>query len=139
MVVFKKLKLNTIHYKMSSDEEDCRIKCLTCKKEICEKPWLIVKLDEECSVYGCSYLCANQFRELIGIGYWSKVINKEDFSEPRPVYGYSNRISNGDITTGFGMDEIKDEVQKENERIEIIEDDYYYDTEYSSDEDNYEY
>ena len=102
-------------------------------------PWLIVKLDEECSVYGCSYLCANQFRELIGVGYWNKVVNKEDFSEPRPVYGYSNRVSNGDITTGFGMDEIKNEIQKENERIEMIEDDYEYDIEYSSDEDNYEY
>lgn len=128
---------------MSSDEEDCGTICLACKKEISEKPWLIVKLNEECFVYGCSYLCANQFRELIGIGYWNKVVNKEDFSEPRPVYGYSNRISNGDITTGFGMDEIKDEVQEENERIEMIEADYDYDydydTEYSSDEDNYEY
>ena len=51
-------------------------------------------MSEECSVYGCSYLCANQFRELIGVGYWNKVINKEDFADPRPVYGYSNRISN---------------------------------------------
>ena len=37
------------------------------------------------------------------------------------------------------MDEIKNEIQKENERIEMIEDDYEYDIEYSSDEDNYEY
>ena len=123
----------------SEEEEECIVQCLKCKKEICEKPWITVKMDNQW-YHGCSYLCANNFRELIGVGYWNHVVNKEDFNEPRPVYGYSNRKLSTDITTGFGMEEIKLEIQEEDKRIELIEEQYYNDvsSEYS-DEDNYEY
>tara|TARA_B100000686_G_C16775258_1_gene967990 strand:+ start:2033 stop:2413 length:381 start_codon:yes stop_codon:yes gene_type:complete len=122
---------------MSSDEENDEIKCLKCNKVIDEKPWITIRFNEGCNVYGCSYLCANQFRELIGFGYWNYIVNKEDFNEPRPVFGYTNRLSKGDITTGFGMTQITEEVQNEINRIEMIEEEYYYDS--SSDEDNYDY
>ena len=123
----------------SEEEEECIVQCLKCKKEICEKPWITVKMDNQW-YHGCSYLCANNFRELIGVGYWNHVVNKEDFNEPSPVYGYSNRKLSTDITTGFGMEEIKLEIQEEDKRIELIEEQYYNDesSEYS-DEDNYEY
>ena len=121
---------------MSSDEEDCKVRCLKCNKEICEKPWITIRLEEDV-VYGCSYLCAHQFKEIIGFGYWSNIVNKEDFNEPRPVFGYTNRISKGDITTGFGMDEITSEIQEETKRIEMIEEEYEYES--TSDEENYDY
>ena len=108
---------------MSSDEEDCKVRCLKCKKEIFEKPWITIRLEEDV-VHGCSYLCAHQFKELIGFGYWPNIVNKEDFNEPRPVYGYTNRSSTNDITTGFGMTEIRDEITKEELRIQMIEDEY---------------
>ena len=122
----------------SEEEEECIVQCLKCKKEICEKPWITVKMDNQW-YHGCSYLCANNFRELIGVGYWNHVVNKEDFNEPRPIYGYTNRILKKDITTGFGMDEIREEVKRENERIEMIELDFEddYDSNDSFDEDNY--
>ena len=118
---------------MSSDEEDqCNnIQCLNCKKVIDGKPWIIVQLDDK-HVYGCSYLCSRNFKVLIGTGYWNNVMNKEDFNEPRPVYGYTSRSNNKDITTGFGIDEIKEEIDNEEKRIEMIEQEYEYD--YSSDD-----
>ena len=124
---------------MSSDEECDKIQCLMCKKELNEKPWISVCVHNNEAVHGCSYVCANQFRELLGFNYWPGVINKEDFNEPRPIYGYTNRISKKDITTGFGMDEIRDEIEEENRRIELIEEDYENDSssEYS-DEDIYQ-
>lgn len=125
---------------MSSDEECDLNKCLNCQKVIDEKPWLIVKVEEK-TIYGCSYGCSKHFRRLIGINYWSNVVNKEDFNEPRPIYGYTSRTSNKDITTGFGMDEIKHEIQLEDKRIKMLEDEY--EEGYSSDdlisEDNYSY
>ena len=124
---------------MSSDEEETNvIQCLKCKKEICGKPWLIVGLHEGYTVYGCSYLCANQFRELIGFGYWKNIINKEDFNEPRPVFGYTNRSFKGDITTGFDMDEITFEIEEETKRIEMIEE-LYECSSSDSDEEKYDY
>ena len=118
---------------MSSDEEDqCNsIQCLNCKRVIDGKPWIIVQLDDK-HVYGCSYTCSRDFRELNGTDYWNNVMNKEDFNEPRPVYGYTSRSNNKDITTGYGIDEIKEEIDNEEKRIEMIEQEYEYD--YSSDE-----
>lgn len=125
---------------MSTSDEECNhtMVCLCCNKTIHEKPWMSVNCNEEV-VHGCSYLCSKQFRELVGNNYWKNVINKEDFNEPRPIYGYTNRIAKRDITTGFGMDEIREEIEKENERIELIEMEFEAsssdDSEY--DEDNY--
>ena len=128
---------------MSSDEDgECNsVQCLKCNKVIDGKPWLIVQVGEG-MMYGCSYLCSNNFRELIGSDYWKHVVNKEDFNEPRPVFGYTNRSSQKDITTGFGIDEIREEIDEEEKRIEMIELEYELDGSsdgFSSDEDNYQY
>ena len=125
---------------MSTSDEECNnnMICLSCNKTIEEKPWISVNCHDDV-VHGCSYLCTKNFRELIGLSYWKNVVNKEDFNEPRPVYGYTNKIKNTDITTGFGMDEIREEVKRENERIEMIELEFEedYDSNDSFDEDNY--
>ena len=110
------------------------VRCLCCQKLIDGKPWIII--EKESTIYGCSYLCANQFKSLIGHGYWGDVVNKEDFNEPRPVYGYTNRSSMKDITTGFGMSEIRDEINKEELRIQMIED--YYENDSISDESDFD-
>ena len=107
----------------STDETQTNeVRCLCCQKLIEGKPWIIVEKDS--MVYGCSYRCGIQFKTLIGNNYWDDVVNKEDFNEPRPVYGYTNRQSTKDITTGFGMTEIRDEITKEEIRIQMIEDEY---------------
>ena len=90
---------------MSSDEENNTPHCLVCNKEFDSKPWLIVYCDKNYH-YGCSYLCSRNFKEILGPDYWNGLINKEDFQEPRPVFGFTQRLNSNDITTGFGMDEI---------------------------------
>ena len=57
----------------------------------------------------------------VGTNYWEKVINKEDFNEPRPVFQVRNIT---DITTGFDMEQIRYEIAKEDERIRLIEENY---------------
>jgi len=111
-------------------------KCLTCEKEIEGKPW--ISIDMDCTYHSCSYLCSKNINETLGKGYWNHVINKEDFNEPRPTcQKHTKRM--GDITTGFGLDEIRDEIEQENQRIEMIE--YEYEVSSSEeemfDEDNY--
>ena len=73
-------------------------------------------------------------REEIGKGHWKDVMNKEDFNEPRPVYSVTNHIPKvKDITTGFGLDEIRKEIDDENQRIEMLE----YEYDYQSSEEEY--
>ena len=97
--------------------------CFICNSTIEQKPWITVQC-EDYQIHGCSYLCANQFRYKVGYGYWDNVVNKEDFNEPRPVFGYTNQLGQRDITTGFGMDKIRDEIQKEDQRVQMIEEEY---------------
>jgi hypothetical protein len=121
------------------DDKDVLVKkCLTCKKVIEGKPWISIEI--ECTYHGCSYLCSKSLHENFGNGYWTHVINKEDFDEPRPICQKPTKLM-GDITTGFGQDEIRDEIEQENQRTEMLE--YEYECEFSSseedtfDEDNY--
>jgi hypothetical protein len=111
-------------------------KCLTCENEIVGKPWISIEMD--CIYHGCSYLCSKNLNEKLGEGYWNHVINKEDFDEPRPTCQKPTKLMS-DITTGFGLDEIRDEIEQENQRIEMIE--YAYEVSSSEedtfDEDNY--
>ena len=121
---------------MGSDEETTILcQCINCDKVIKEKPWISVTCNDEV-VHGCSYLCGMNFREILGNGYWKNVINKEDFNEPRPVFGFTNKVGKNDITTGFGMDEIREEIKKEEQRIELIEQNY--DDEFSDDSSNFD-
>ena len=113
---------------------DGETRCLNCNKEIEGKPWITVQCDPEFIVHGCSYLCSNDFRCLIGTNYWNNVVNKEDFNEPRPVYNYTNRMKK-DITTGFGMEQIRNEIMDEELRMKLIEEDYENESsDYDSDE-----
>ena len=108
---------------MSSDEENNTPQWLVCNKEFDSKPWLIVYCDKNYH-YGCSYLCSRNFKGILGPNYWDGLINKEDFQEPRPVFGFTQRSNSKDITTGFGMYEIRQEIEDENLRIERIEEEY---------------
>ena len=62
------------------EEEDNTIRCINCKKELNEKPWISVRCDEDI-VHACKYGCAQRLKYYIGTGYWDRVINKEDFRD----------------------------------------------------------
>ena len=123
---------------MSSDEEGTTVQCLNCLESIGEKPWMSVE-HKGAVIHSCSYLCTTKLHEHIGSGYWKNVINKEDFPEPRPLYSVtSKKVIRKDITTGFGLEEIRAEIEKENARVLEIED--YYENEssdYESNEEDY--
>lgn len=107
---------------INEDEDSKKIKCIHCKKEIIGKPWIIVSYPEDkYTVYGCDYLCSNKLSNYIGHGYWSNVVNKEDFPGPRPVTVPNKR---NDITVNFGIEDIRQEIEDEEMRMNIIENDY---------------
>lgn len=102
-----------------NDEEDNAIRCIHCKSDIEGKPWISVSCGKDEVVHACNYICSNRLSFYIGSGYWSRVINKEDFSEPRPVF--QNRNYRGDITVNFGIEEIRREIDDEEKRMEELE------------------
>ena len=106
-------------YNKVLDEEDNTITCINCNKELEDKPWISVNCDKGEVVHACKYSCAQRLKYYIGVGYWNRVINKEDFPGPRPVI--QSRIRE-DITTNFGIEEIRLEIKEEEERIQMIED-----------------
>tara|TARA_Y100000389_G_scaffold199154_1_gene237000 strand:- start:5062 stop:5430 length:369 start_codon:yes stop_codon:yes gene_type:complete len=94
--------------------------CIHCKKFINGKSWLSVNY--EGIIYNaCNYSCGVQMHQYVGSNYWDKIINKEDFNEPRPVIPTTTKV---DITTGFDMEEIRSEIEQEEERIRKIEENY---------------
>jgi hypothetical protein len=101
------------------DEEDNTIRCIHCKSEIVGKPWISVACGKDDVVHACNYICSNRLRFYIGIGYWDRVLNKEDFPGPRPVI---NTAPRRDITVNFGIEEIRREIQEEEDRIDMLED-----------------
>ena len=109
------------------DSDDEKILCINCKCEINDKPWITLKMNDT-MVYGCKYLCAKRLKYYVGTGYWENVVNKEDFPGPRPVQ--KSNIKK-DITANFGIEEIKEEINREEERISKIEEEYYYDSDES--------
>ena len=113
------------------EEEENGFYCFHCKKELHEKPWIIVDYPEDnYTVYGCGYLCSTNLKFHLGTGYWKNVINKEDFPGPRPV---SKFYIKKDITANFGIEVIQAEIKEEEERVAKIENEY----NYSSDEEDY--
>ena len=109
------------------EEEDNTIRCIDCKKELEGKPWITVDCGKDPAVHACGYSCGRRLKYYVGIGYWPKVLNKEDFPGPRPV---SRTRFQGDITTNFGIDEIRREIEDEEKNMEIMED-------YSSDDSSF--
>jgi len=100
------------------DEEDNTIRCIHCKSEIVGKPWISVACGKDDVVHACNYICSNRLGFYIGNGYWDRVLNKEDFPGPRPVIKSAPRR---DITVNFGIEEIRREIQKEEERMDMLE------------------
>ena len=110
--------------KIANIEEDTdfnhSLQCIHCKCLLNGKPWLSVNYEEK--IYNaCKYNCGVKMHLYVGTTYWEKVINKEDFNEPRPVFQVRNIT---DITTGFDMEQIRYEIAKEDERIRLIEENY---------------
>ena len=108
------------------EEEDNTIRCINCRKEIEGKPWITVGCGKDPEVHACGYSCGQRLKYYVGVGYWHRVLNKEDFPGPRPVI---RTKFVGDITPNFGIDEIRREIEDEEERMEMIEG---YDSEDSS-------
>ena len=107
--------------------------CFHCNGLIQEKPWMTVKRND-ITYNSCGYSCSVKLSSIIGSGYWKDVINKEDFNEPRPVFEIHKTYVKNDITVGsIDVDDIRDEIEEENRRIEQFEIDYVYS---SSEEDN---
>ena len=107
--------------------------CFHCNCLIKGKPWITVKRKDQ--IYnGCDYLCSIKLSDYIGNGYWKDVVNKEDFNEPRPVFEIHKSHIKSDITaSSYDIDEIRNEIELENQRMEQFEKDYVYS---SSEEDN---
>jgi|TARA_Y100000996_G_scaffold414554_1_gene405794 hypothetical protein len=100
------------------EEEDNTIRCINCRKEIEGKPWITVGCGKDPSVHACGYSCSNRLKYYVGVGYWHRVLNKEDFPGPRPVMKASYV---GDITANFGIEDIRREIEDEEVRIEMME------------------
>ena len=116
------VQVNVVQKEEVIDEDDGKIKCLHCKKEISGKPWITVSYpDEDYTVHACNYSCSRHLSTYLGHGYWANVVNKEDFPGPRPVSKYSMKE---DITVNFGIDIIRKEIEDEEIRIIRIEMEY---------------
>ena len=113
------------------EEEDNTIRCINCKKELEGKPWITVGCGKDPAVHACGYSCGQRLKYYVGVGYWHRVLNKEDFPGPRPVV---KTTSVGDITPNFGIGEIRREIEDEEERMEMLEE---YDSDGSHIHDDY--
>lgn len=118
----KKMNINVISEEKSIEEDDGKVRCIHCKKEIFGKPWITVSYPEDnYTVHACNYICSNRLSNYIGHGYWANVVNKEDFPGPRPVF---TSLKKKDITVNFGIEDIRREIEDEERRINQIEEDY---------------
>jgi hypothetical protein len=99
------------------NEEYNIIRCIDCKCEIVGKPWITIDCREDPPVHACGYSCSTRLKYYVGVGYWPRVINQEDFPLPRPVT--TRKVIGG--SADFGMDEIRQEIEEEEARIEMIE------------------
>ena len=111
-------KKESVKISVDEEEEDNSIRCINCKKEIEGKPWITVDCGRDPEVHACGYSCSNRLKYYVGVGYWHRVINKEDFPGPRPVPRGSYL---GDITANFGIEDIRREIEDEEERVEQME------------------
>ena len=58
--------------------------CNSCNSIKYGKPWLSVNFPRK-TYHTCSYLCNINMRDVLPVGYYDLIINKEDFNEPRPI------------------------------------------------------
>lgn len=100
--------------------------CYDCKTEIKGKPWITLSCDKgDFFVYCCSYKCSKYLGKYMGGSYWDKIVNKEDFNEPRPVMSNFKRE---DITCNFDRDKILKEIEYEEKLDELVEQHFDYST-----------
>ena len=100
-------------------------KCFDCKTEIKGKPWTTLLCDDSFYVYCCSYKCSKYLGKYMGGPYWDKIVNKEDYNEPRPVMPNFKRK---DITCNFQRDEILKELEYGEKLDELVERQFDYST-----------
>ena len=86
------------------------MECIMCKKPIVGKPWITIQCGENDMVHGCSYICTKNIDTVVGRRYWDRVVNKEDFPGPRPVFQ--------ETTTSFtdNPEDLVDDIEEEEER-----------------------
>ena len=111
-------------------DEKITPQCYGCKCTFNEKPWMIVDFKgDNIQYYTCSYICTNQLNQHLKTSYWEHIVNKDDFTGSdflRPTLNIKNR---SDITASFDMKEIRDEIKREETRIEQIEKEWGYSSE----------
>ena len=113
------VKNDVLKIEVDVDGVDNTIRCINCRKGIEGKPWITVDCgrNDPC-VHACGYSCSTRLKYYVGFGYWDRVLNKEDFPGPRP---FTKTKYVGDITANFGIDEIRREIEDEEERMENLE------------------
>ena len=101
------------------------IKCFNCKKEIDpeEKPWITLSCDNgDFHIHGCSYLCSKYLGKYMGGSYWDKVVNKEDFLKDPIPYQFNKKVNTSEkLFINPELEQIKWEIEQEEKRIELME------------------
>tara|TARA_B110000285_G_scaffold234944_1_gene313800 strand:+ start:625 stop:993 length:369 start_codon:yes stop_codon:yes gene_type:complete len=102
---------------MNEGQEYIKTHCIHCNKTIQEKPWIsVMYLDRVANA--CGYSCGKHLSDYVGIGYFDRIVNKEDFNEPRPAMKVGTTI---EITSTSYFDrgcrDIIDEEQKDLDKI----------------------
>lgn len=109
--------------------------CCICQKNMndIQKPWMSLnhKHNNQNITYCCSYICSKRITDVVGKYYFDKVINKEDFNMLFPVI--NDKKENHNFTTIIDYETIQAEIDEE-ERIKQIEEEYYSEDDYSSEE-----
>ena len=120
---------------MNEETEYIPTQCVHCKKVIQEKPWISV-MNNGCFINACGYRCSNHLSKYVGVGYFDRVVNKEDFNEPRPVMNFKTTV---EITSTSYFDrgcrDIVDEEQKDLDKVFNDYSEYYNESSNSDDED----
>ena len=102
--------------KMEEDTVYSPTQCIHCSKVIHGKPWISVKHDSRI-VNACGYSCSNHLSKYVGVGYFDKIVNKEDFNEPRPITTYKKV----DITSNSYFDRrFRDMIDQEQAELDSI-------------------
>jgi len=91
--------------------------CCVCNKFISGKPWMSVTTEINQIKHCCSYICSNDIRRMVGHNYLERIVNKEDFQHVTPVVYKKDPI----IITDVERNQIKAEIEKEDQRIQMIE------------------
>ena len=121
---------------MDDDKEYIPTQCVQCHKTINEKPWISV-MNNGCIINACGYSCSNHLSKYVGIGYFDRIINKEDFNEPRPVVNFKTTT---EITSSSYFDRsCRDIIDGEQNDLDKMLHDYseYYNESSNSEDEEY--